>query len=106
MAFRRWMMLGAATALLAGQAWAGPVTSPKEALGHDIGEDYFLANYTQLESYLKTVAGQSDRIKLVDIGPTEEGRTRVHGDRLVAREPRQAGPIIATSPASSPRPTA
>jgi hypothetical protein len=74
MAFRRWMMLGAATALLAGQAWAGPVTSPKEALGHDIGEDYFLANYTQLESYLKTVAGQSDRIKLVDIGPTEEGR--------------------------------
>src|SRR3989344_3056700 len=53
---------------------AGPVTSPKEAFGHDIGDDYFLANYTQLEAYFKTVAGQSDRMKLVDIGPTEEGR--------------------------------
>jgi len=57
-------------------AFAAPsgVTSPKEAFGHDIGDDYFLANYTQLEAYFKTVAGQSDRIKLVDIGPTEEGR--------------------------------
>lgn len=53
---------------------AGPVTSPKEAFGHEIGDDYFLANYTQLEAYFKTVAGQSDRMKLVDIGETEEGR--------------------------------
>ncbi|TAJ71388.1 MAG: peptidase [Phenylobacterium sp.] len=54
---------------------AAPVTSPKEALGHDIGDDYFLANYTQLEAYFKTVAGQSDRMKLVEIGKTEEGRS-------------------------------
>jgi hypothetical protein len=54
---------------------AGPVTSPKQAFGHDIGDDYFLANYTQLETYFKTVAGQSDRMKLVEIGKTEEGRS-------------------------------
>lgn len=54
---------------------AGPVTSPKEAFGHAIGDDYFLANYTQLEAYFKTVAGQSDRMKLVEIGKTEEGRS-------------------------------
>lgn len=62
-------------------AWTGPaaaevagITSPRAAFGHDIGEDYFLADYTQTEAYLKTLAGQSDRMKLVDIGPTEEGR--------------------------------
>jgi hypothetical protein len=72
---------GLALALSAGLMAAQPalaevagITSPKEAFGHDIGEDYFLADYTQAEAYFKTVAGQSDRMKLVDIGPTEEGR--------------------------------
>jgi len=67
------LAFGAALAGTAAQA--GPVTSPKEAFGHDIGDDYFLANYTQLESYFKKVAGQTDRMKLVEIGKTEEGRT-------------------------------
>src|SRR5688572_10219220 len=67
------LALCAALAVPAAQA-AGPVTSPKAAFGHDVGDDYFLANYTQLEAYFKTVAGQSDRMKLVDIGGTEEGR--------------------------------
>ena len=59
---------------LAAPALSAPLTTPKQAFGHDIGEDYFLANYTQTEAYLKTLAGQSDRMKLLDIGPTEEGR--------------------------------
>jgi len=52
------------------------ITTPKEAWGHEAGEDYFLADYTQLVSYWKTVAGQSDRLKMVPLGPTEEGRTQ------------------------------
>lgn len=69
-------MLGLCALLAAAPAQAaGPVTSPKEAFGHEIGDDYFLANYTQLEAYFKTVAGQSDRMKLVEIGKTEEGRS-------------------------------
>ncbi|WP_332767020.1 M14 family metallopeptidase [Phenylobacterium sp.] len=67
--------LALCVALGAPAAWAGPaVTSPKEAFGHEIGDDYKLVNYTQLEAYFKTVAGQSDRMKLVEIGATEEGR--------------------------------
>src|SRR3990167_1734874 len=68
--------LALCAALATPAAWAAPgaVTSPKEAFGHEIGEDYNLVNYTQLEAYFKTVAGQSDRMKLVDMGPTEEGR--------------------------------
>ena len=58
------------TSLAAG----GQITTPKEALGHEIGEDYYLANYTQLASYFKTIAAQSPRAKLVDIGETAEGR--------------------------------
>src|ERR1041384_11109 len=50
------------------------VTTPKEALGFNIGDDYQVANYTQLESYWKKLAAESPRMKLVDIGPTEEGR--------------------------------
>lgn len=50
------------------------ITSPKEALGFDIGDDYNLANYTQLTAWWKKLASESDRVKLVDIGKTEEGR--------------------------------
>ena len=50
------------------------ITSPKEAFGFNIGDDYQLANYTQLQAYWKKLASQSDRMKLVDIGPTAEGR--------------------------------
>ena len=39
-----------------------------------MGDDYQLANYDQIETYLKKLATESDRMKLVDIGPTEEGR--------------------------------
>jgi hypothetical protein len=50
------------------------ITTPKEALGFNIGDDYHVANYTQLEAYWKKLASESDRMKLVDIGKTAEGR--------------------------------
>src|SRR5258706_369805 len=52
------------------------ITTPKEALGFNIGDDYRLATYTQLESYWKKLATESDRIKLVDTGLTAEGRNQ------------------------------
>jgi hypothetical protein len=58
---------------LAGQT-APKVTTPKEALGFNLGDDYQVANYSQLEAYWKKLATESDRMKLVDIGPTAEGR--------------------------------
>lgn len=50
------------------------ITTPKEALGFNIGDDYHMASYTQLEAYWTKLATESDRMKLVDIGPTAEGR--------------------------------
>ncbi len=51
------------------------IPTPKEHFGHNIGDDYFLADYTQAEAYLKILA-ESDRVQLVDIGKTEWGRTQ------------------------------
>ena len=31
------------------------ITSPKEALGANFGDDYFLANYTQIAAYWRTL---------------------------------------------------
>ncbi len=53
---------------------APKITTPKEALGFNIGDDYQMANYTQLETYWKQLAKESNRMKLVDMGLTAEGR--------------------------------
>jgi hypothetical protein len=50
------------------------LTTPKEALGFDVGDDYQLATYTQLAAWWKKLATESDRMRLVEIGKTEEGR--------------------------------
>jgi len=50
------------------------ITSPKEELGFNIGDDYCLANYTQLSTYWTKIAEESDRMVLERIGTTAEGR--------------------------------
>lgn len=52
------------------------LTSPREEFGHEIGADYQLPDYTQLVAWWKKLAAESDRMKLVDIGRTAEGRTQ------------------------------
>src|SRR5271167_3247137 len=68
----------AAGSLVAGaQEAAKPathLTTPKEAFGFNICDDYRLANYTQLETHWKKLAAESPRMKLVDLGLTAEGR--------------------------------
>ena len=76
---RKHAMTGAALALvmiMGGAANAASITPPSEAFAQTPGSDYFLADYTAYEAYLKTLASQSDRMKLVDIGKSEEGRTQ------------------------------
>jgi hypothetical protein len=56
---------------------AQKVTSPKDQFGFNIGDDYKLANYTQFETYFRKLAKESNRMKLVEIGKTAEGRTQL-----------------------------
>ena len=58
------------------QSTAAPITTPQQQFGASIGDDYFLATYTQLEAYWKKLDRESDRMQLADIGRTEEGRTQ------------------------------
>src|ERR1700712_3067815 len=55
----------------------GAITSPKQQFGFNIGDDYKLANYTQFEAYWRKLAKESNRMKLVEIGKTAEGRTQL-----------------------------
>ncbi len=50
------------------------VTAPMQQLGHNIGDDYFLATYTQLVEYWQKLAVESPRMLLDTIGVTAEGR--------------------------------
>lgn len=65
-----------ALALLAASAvaMADKVPSPKEFFGHDVCEDYWLANYKQLTAYWMELDRLSDRLTMVSIGKTEDGR--------------------------------
>jgi hypothetical protein len=65
----------AVLAAFAPPAAAAKVTSPKEQFGFAIGGDYQLVNYKQLTAYWKKLDAESDRMKLVEIGKTAEGRT-------------------------------
>ncbi len=50
------------------------ITSPKEMLGFNVGDDYCLISYTQLIDYWKKLENESPRIHLESIGKTAEGR--------------------------------
>jgi Zinc carboxypeptidase len=72
------LLLAIATAAPQAQKTAGTttakITSPKEQFGFDIGADYRLVNYTQYVEYLHKLDQQSDRMTVIEIGKTEEGR--------------------------------
>lgn len=50
------------------------VTTPMSQFGHNIGDDYWLATYTQLTEHWKKLATESPRMLLDTIGYTAEGR--------------------------------
>src|SRR5438270_11018292 len=52
-------------------------TTPRQALGFDVGADYHLAPYTQLEAYWRTLVRESPRMVLREIGKTAEGRPQL-----------------------------
>ncbi|MCZ2156587.1 MAG: M14 family metallopeptidase, partial [Bryobacterales bacterium] len=53
---------------------AAQVTSPEAFFGFKPGADYKLATYDEIHSYFRKLSAESDRIKLVEIGSSSEGR--------------------------------
>ncbi len=52
----------------------GPVPSPKDVLGYHIGAPKKLTYYADILRYYRTLASKSPRVKVLDIGKTDEGR--------------------------------
>jgi hypothetical protein len=52
------------------------ITTPKQQFGYNVGDDYQLVNYVMAEAYWKKLATESDRMKLVEMGKSSEGRTQ------------------------------
>jgi hypothetical protein len=71
---RRIVSLLGIVLLLSVQLIAQSVPSPKSHFGFNIGDNYKLATFTATEAYLKKVAASSNKVKLTNIGKTEEGR--------------------------------
>jgi len=53
------------------------ITSPRQQFGFNIGDDYQLATYDQFVDYWHTLDRQSERMKVVEIGKTAEGRPQL-----------------------------
>jgi len=49
-------------------------TSPEDFLGHKVGADYKLADYSQITAYFKKLDEESEKIKLLNIGKTTLGK--------------------------------
>ncbi len=49
-------------------------TSPEDFLGHKVGADYKLADYSQITAYFKKLDEESEKIKLLDIGRSTLGK--------------------------------
>jgi hypothetical protein len=75
----RWVAAGALLVCVASGALTaqGHITSPKEFFKHNIGDDYFLANYTQFQAYWHKIDEESNRMVVQEIGKTAEGRPQL-----------------------------
>jgi len=72
------LALSAAAALALSPA-AAQVTSPEEHLGFKPGADFHLLTYEEALSYFERLAGESDRMLVLDMGETSEGRRMKYG---------------------------
>ena len=64
------LLLGAAPA-------AAQVTAPATHFGFELGADRLLATADAIEQYFTLVSTQSDRVKLLDLGPTTENHRTI-----------------------------
>src|SRR5919107_3994034 len=87
-------VLGIATGRLDAQSvtrTAGGITTPKVQFGFEIGADYQLATYRQLAEYWRKLDAESDRLSLVEIGKTAEGRSQLMAIVTAAENQRRLG---------------
>ncbi len=75
---RAWhVLIVSFTTAFLGVSWAGAQTAvptPESVLGFAIGDDFELASYDESISYFQALDAATDRLQLVEVGRTSEGR--------------------------------
>jgi hypothetical protein len=66
-----------AASVPAAQTKVPAITTPKQFFGFNIGDDYQLATYTQFVEYWRKIDKESNRMQVIEIGKTEEGRPQL-----------------------------
>ncbi len=66
-----WLALVALIAPAAGAA--NNITSPESFFGHQLGADRKLARWDKIVEYYRLLQRESDRMKVIDLGPSTEG---------------------------------
>jgi hypothetical protein len=66
-----------AAAMVPAAQTSSTVTTPKQFFGFNVGDDYQLATYTQFAEYVHKLEKETNRMKLVEIGKTSEGRPQL-----------------------------
>jgi hypothetical protein len=59
--------------LVAAPAYAQQIQSPEAFFGFRMGADTELASWPRIRQYFEQVAAASDRVELIDVGPTTDG---------------------------------
>jgi len=66
-----------ANAAITAQSTARNIPAPASVLGFEPCDDYRIGSYEQISQYLRVLDEASERIQLVNIGQTTEGRTQL-----------------------------
>src|SRR5438477_3217844 len=68
------MKLAAALLLMPLSVALGQVPTPESVLGHKPGDDFYLASYDESLGYFQKLASATNKLKLVRVGKTTQGR--------------------------------
>src|SRR5438105_2476116 len=71
------LLISALSAPAAAQPKPSAITTPKQFFGFNIGDDYQLATYDQFVEYWHRIDKESNRMQVIEIGRTEEGRPQL-----------------------------
>ena len=63
-----------AVLLLVSLSAMGQPPTPESVLGHKPGDDFYLASYDESLGYFQKLAQATDKLKLVQVGKTTQGR--------------------------------
>ena len=96
------LLVGAAGAPTA-QPGAARITAPRAQFGKSIGDDYFLVNWTRGSSTSEKMDRESDRMTVVEIGKTAEGRSQYTAIVTSPENHRRLAQVQGDEPASGAR---